>query len=184
MNAGKITTFSHRRLDPLNPDPAAIYLPDIAHALALTCRFKGHCREFYSVAEHSVRVSRLLDGGAAPLALWGLMHDAAEAYLSDVSAPIKSRMFVQAGGKTVSFAAAEDRLLEVIAQALGFPAIDYAAVRGADLTLLVTEARDLLGIDARTWGVSQAALTDVITPWPWQEAKRLFIERFGQLTRA
>ena len=110
------------------------------------------------------------------------MHDAAEAYLSDVSAPIKARLLVQAAGATMSFAETEERLLAVIAGALGFPPIEYAAVRGADLTLLATEARDLLAIDAGAWGVVEPPLPDAITPWPWQEAERQFVARFQELS--
>jgi hypothetical protein len=186
VNGGKITTFTGRHLDPLAAMPDDIDVRDIAHALALTCRFKGHCRGFYSVAEHSVRVSFHLENPAHPdLALWGLMHDAAEAYLADLGGPIKHRFFVQNGAapeaRFVSFGEAEDRLLEVIAASLGFPPVDYAAVRDGDLTLLATEARDLFRIDPRTWGIDQPPLPEALVPWTWQQAEEAFLARFSAL---
>src|ERR1700693_5499467 len=68
------------------PNPADIRIEDIAHALSNQCRFGGHAREFYSVTEHCVRVSQHCRPEDA---LWGLLHDASEAYLSDVPAPLK-----------------------------------------------------------------------------------------------
>lgn len=187
MNGGKITTYTGRHMDPLAAVPDDIDVRDIAHALALTCRFKGHCREFYSVAEHSVRVSFHLEDPAQPhLALWGLMHDAAEAYLADLGGPIKHRFFVQVESDSpeaglVTFGEAEDRLLEVIAASLGFPPVDYAAVRDGDLTLLATEARDLLRTDPRTWGIEQPPLPEQIVPWTWLQAEEAFLARFSAL---
>jgi hypothetical protein len=189
MNGGCITTFTRRRIDPLAARVDDIDLADIAHALALTCRFKGHCRDFYSVAEHSVRVSHTLHTRAAgpAIEMAGLMHDAAEAYLSDLGGPIKSRFFIAAPGARPPlepFDQAEDRLLRVIAEALRFPPIDYDTVRSADLILLATEARDLLGIDARDWGVHEPPLHDPIKPWDWRRAETTFLERFRALAAA
>lgn len=67
-------------------------IQEIAHATAMQCRFTGHVREFYSVAEHSVLVSRLLaeTQGMPELAFEGLMHDAHEAYVSDIASPWKA----------------------------------------------------------------------------------------------
>jgi hypothetical protein len=72
---GSITTFSDVRFWPLLPNPDDIRIEDIAHALSNQCRFAGHAREFYSVAEHCVRVSQLCRPEEA---LWGLLHDASE----------------------------------------------------------------------------------------------------------
>src|SRR4051812_6540197 len=79
-------TISGKAFFPLDPRPADVDIQDIAHALAFQCRFGGHVKEFYSVAEHSVRVSLIC---AHEDAKWGLLHDATEAYLSDIVRPVK-----------------------------------------------------------------------------------------------
>jgi 5'-deoxynucleotidase YfbR-like HD superfamily hydrolase len=147
----------------------------------MKCRFNGHCREFYSVAEHSVRVSLFLEPSGSKLALWGLMHDAAEAYLADLGAPLKKYFHVHHDNKIETFDAAEDRLLAVIAQALQFPAIDYSALREADLTLLATECRDLLDTPPQEWNLPFAPLAQPIRPVSPIEAERQFLTRFTQL---
>jgi uncharacterized protein len=80
-----IRTFTGRLVDPIHLTPEDICIEDIAHALSNQCRFSGHTRRFYSVAEHSVRVSKrcTLD----PLS--ALLHDAPEAYLVDLPRPLK-----------------------------------------------------------------------------------------------
>src|SRR5262249_40410739 len=73
---------------PLQPTTAMLRIEDIAQGLAHECRFNGHVREFYSVAEHCVRVSWLVPQA---FALEGLLHDASEAYLKDVPSPLKKQ---------------------------------------------------------------------------------------------
>lgn len=72
---------------PLDPRPEEIDITDIAHSLALQCRWAGHVKQHYSVAEHCVRVSRIVPKEDA---LWALLHDAAEAYLIDLPRPLKN----------------------------------------------------------------------------------------------
>ncbi len=86
MNS-RIETFSGLYVDPLNMKKEDIRIVDIAHALSMQCRFSGHTSNHYSVAEHSVHVSTRLGNDA--LGLIGLLHDASEAYLVDIPAPIK-----------------------------------------------------------------------------------------------
>lgn len=77
---------SGRLVDLAHPRPDDVDLDDIAHGLAHLCRFDGQCEHFYSVAQHSVLVSRLCEMHAD----WALFHDAHEAYLGDVSSPLKA----------------------------------------------------------------------------------------------
>jgi hypothetical protein len=84
-------TVSGRYLDILDPNPDDIELGDIAHALARVCRFGGMTKTVYTVGEHSIHVADQLwrTHGDLRLAAAGLMHDAAEAYIGDVIAPLK-----------------------------------------------------------------------------------------------
>ena len=88
---GAIDTRSGERITPLDPDPERIDLGDVAHALSNCSRFAGHGVRFYSVARHAVHVSREVEarGGSPTAQRWGLLHDASEAYFSDVPAPVK-----------------------------------------------------------------------------------------------
>jgi hypothetical protein len=157
---------------PLNPSADSVCIEDIAHALALKCRYTGHCTQFYSVAQHAVHVSEIVPTAA----LWGLMHDAAEAYLPDVAAPIKPRL--------TGFQAIEGRVLGVIAVWAGLSFPVPPEVHEADLLLLRTEHRDLMVPPPREWEVDKhyQPLSFRIDPQPPEVAERMFLDRWAQLT--
>lgn len=85
-NERRIQTYSGLYYNYTNPTPEMILLEDIAHHLSNTCRYSGAGSKFVSVAEHSVKVSRLCP---ELFKAEGLMHDAAEAYLWDIPKPAK-----------------------------------------------------------------------------------------------
>lgn len=147
----------------------------IAHALSHLCRFGGHTTEFYSVAQHSVLVSRAC---ARDLALWGLLHDAAEAYLGDVVRPLKLSE-AMAGYRQI-----EAAMLTEIADVYDLPGRGiHDDVRDADEFLCQVEMRDLL--PASVWPVrfSVPVLRAApIVPWPSAVARRKFLDTFDQLT--
>lgn len=92
-------TFTGRKVDVQDPDPSMVDIEDIAHSLSMVCRFGGHCRNFYSVAEHSLLVEflgsirpvqgKLVAAGTPQFQLACLLHDAAEAYIGDIVTPVK-----------------------------------------------------------------------------------------------
>ncbi len=86
-----ITTYSKKPLDPVIAGADEIKLVDIAHALSLMCRANGHFPHFYSVAQHCVNCveEAAARGYSERVQLGCLLHDASEAYLSDVTRPIK-----------------------------------------------------------------------------------------------
>lgn len=84
-----ITTYTGKQFSLDNPE---FDIKDIAHAASMLCRYNGHSRHFYSVAEHSVLVSLLMEELGLGDPLEGLMHDATEAYLSDIPAPFKQSL--------------------------------------------------------------------------------------------
>lgn len=171
-----IQTFTGRQFFPSAPRPEDVDVADIAHALSLQCRFNGHCAAFYSVAEHCVRVSRLLSElypGRRDLALWGLLHDAAEAYVADLPRPVKAMM--------PGFREMEDRVLRVVVARYGLPWPMPAEVCEADDALLVTECRDLMGPCPAPWETDAEPLPTKIEPADPKEAERMFLGRFGEL---
>jgi hypothetical protein len=168
-----IQTHSGRRFNPLKPNPDAIVIQDISHALSMQCRFTGHCRSFYSVAQHSVLVSYLCDESDK---LWGLLHDASEAYLVDVPRPLK---------RTDTFAPyreAEANMQEAICRRFGLPFQEPPSVKKADTALLATEARDLMSPLHPDWKQMVEPLPFKIEPWDPQHAKDMFMKRFFELT--
>lgn len=110
-----ITTWSGRRVDVLNPNPNDITVADVAHALARQCRYNGHLGGFLSVARHSIWVSQYCESYGPVTALWGLFHDAAEAYIGDMVSPFKRSPQMQ------MFREVETQMEMVIAEVLGLP---------------------------------------------------------------
>ena len=84
-------TFTGMKFWHLDPRPDEVCLDDVAHGLSQLCRFSGQTNVFYSVAEHSVRCAELAmsNKSSDKIAMMALMHDAAEAYCSDVPRPLK-----------------------------------------------------------------------------------------------
>jgi 5'-deoxynucleotidase YfbR-like HD superfamily hydrolase len=115
------------------PRPEQISLTDIAHHLSNVCRFGGAVREFYSVAEHCVYVSRLVAPELAPLAL---IHDAQEAYLGDVIKPLKNCL--------PDYQALEHIWEAAIAARFGFASLKHPDIKTADVAAVQAERRDLL----------------------------------------
>src|ERR687896_2738166 len=132
-----LQTVSGRWVNPFEPDPEQLDAGDIARALTNQCRFGGHCRAFYSVGQHSVLVSELVEqrGGDVEDAFAALMHDAAEAYLGDMPHPLKHRSPLGA-----AFRDAEDHLEAAIRSRFRIKG-DRAEIKRADRALLATERR-------------------------------------------
>lgn len=105
-----ISTVSGRFFDILKPEDYEFDIDEIATALSNICRYTGHVNKFYSVAEHSVLVSRLVP---SRLALAGLLHDASEAFVGDVSSPLKRLL--------PDYKRIEERVQEAIADQFGLP---------------------------------------------------------------
>lgn len=171
---GWIQTFTSRKVHPLNLRPEDIDIKDIAHALSLQCRFAGHVKQFYSVAEHSIRVSHCCDKADA---LWGLLHDASEAYLVDLPKPLKCLP------EFAAYRSAEQSAIRVICQRFGLPVEQPESVTKADATLLATEALDLMAPLHPDWQITTIVpLMYPTAPLDWQVAEHEFLHRFSKLS--
>lgn len=164
-------TFSGKRFTPLNPNPDAIVLQDIARGLSMQCRFNGQVKSFYSVAQHSVLVSYICDMQDA---LWGLLHDASEAYICDFSAPLKY------SGKFENYREVEAKLMNAICRRFNLDPKEPASVKRADKLVLATEGRDLLAVRRNDWFRGEE-LPFKISPLSPAEAEALFVNRFYNL---
>jgi uncharacterized protein len=180
-------TYTGRCFWPLDPQAEDIDILDIAHHLALLNRFAGATAEPYSVAEHSLRVSQLVEktvlerlggGRITPMvrdaALWGLLHDATEAYLVDVPRPVKHSRGM------AMYRLYEETLEKTIAQAFGLAMPVPPVIKEADNILLATEQRDLMKNARNSRGFER--LPSTIFPMNWQDAERMFLKRFDYLT--
>ena len=169
---GWIQTFTGRAFWPLAPQPEEVVIEDVAHALAHLCRYTGHTRTFFSVAQHSVLASHAVPAADA---LWALLHDASEAYLADVARPVKAFL--------PEYRVAEERLELCIARRFGLPWPMPASVREADRRLLATERRDLMTRPPAPWLATERVdpYPEVIAPWTPRVAEVQFLARFKEL---
>lgn len=155
----------------MDPKPDEVFIEDIAHALAYTCRFGAHCKIFYSVAEHSLLVSQVVP---APYALCGLMHDATEAYVTDVPRPLKTFL---SGYKAI-----EQGVWRAIATKFGLPLVLPVCVKGADDAVLLAEADLLMSPFAAPWNIPGEPAPVTVTGYSPAITKEKFLNRFYELT--
>ncbi|MBR3810865.1 MAG: hypothetical protein IKJ16_00855 [Agathobacter sp.] len=138
-----ITTYSEKRINPLQPDPKLFDVRDFAHALSLTCRGNGHVKQFFSVGQHCISCAKeaAARGYSQRVVLACLLHDASEAYMSDVPRPLKEIL--------PEYVRAEEKLINLIyTKFLGSPLTEeeQILVKKVDDDLLYFDLRELLGI--------------------------------------
>jgi hypothetical protein len=173
---GWIQTYTGLQFWPQDPSVDDIDIVDIIHSLSNQCRYIGHANHFYSVAQHSV----ICSANVIPKhAKWALMHDASEAYVSDLASPIK-KFFP-------TYMDMEEKIQVVIAEKFGLPYPMPKQITEMDYKVLATEKRDLLGPEPASWGRLPDPLQLVIiaqTPTQAKAAfKKRFIELFGPLNQ-
>lgn len=168
-----VQTFTGRAFWPLDPRPEELFIEDIAHALSHVCRYGGHVRRFYSVAQHSVLAAQ-----AAPpeFALEALLHDASEAYIGDMVSPLK-RMIP-------AFQEIEDGIMRAVAQRYGIPASMSPEVKAIDTALLADEVHALMADPPAMWSTPLTGLGIEIRPWEPRQARAEFLSAFFRLIAA
>lgn len=171
MNDTTMQTYTGKLIDLSRFSTEDVRLPDIAHALALINRYTGHSMVPYSVAQHSVIVSKLVPEEHA---LWGLLHDASEAYLGDVARPLKVML--------PSYVELEHHVQQVIAQVFGLRWPIPAEVKKADNRALIYEKRSLMSVD-HDWGIEAEPVGGALSPYCWQQAKKMFEDRFMEISQ-
>jgi hypothetical protein len=168
-NRSYVRTFSGAEVDLLDPDPESLQLVDIAHHLSKLDRYNGAGAYSYSVGQHSLLVAEVLPPG---LKLWGLLHDATEAYLGDVVAPLKALMR--------DYREIENNLMKRIARRFGLSMPRSSEVKAADKAVMVSEMRQVMNwpdlADAQQFDAAPVRI------WqrPWHDVRDEFLKRFRE----
>lgn len=166
---GWIQTYTGKHIYPLDSRPEEIDIEDIAHSLSNLCRFNGQCLRFYSVAEHSVLVSRFASNSNKLVAL---MHDASEAYLADIPRPLKKNLS--------GYVESEEVLMSAIGNKFGFDWPMPDEVKLLDNRILYDEAYQNMAPITKTWHDPYEPLGVKLEFWTPTEAKNHFLESFSQ----
>jgi len=169
-----LQTFTTRKVYPLDLRLEDIDIRDIAHSLSLLCRYNGHAKHMYSVAEHSVLLAVAAPEGYRREAL---LHDAAEYLLGDVPRPLKVLP------EFAFFREAEAKVEALIFAKFGVASTDIsrAAVAALDHRILANEARALLGPPVDNWTAGIEPLEVCIDGWPPRYAEEIFLDMFCDL---
>jgi len=169
-------TYGGQRFWPLDPRADEVDIWDIAHSLSMQCRYAGHCLQFYSVAEHCVHIARWLDarGHDRQTCLWGLLHDAGEAYVLDMVRPLKRSL--------PQFEAIERRVMSAVTGHFRLPLGVPEIVKECDNRILVDEKMQNMrpGLAWSTDGLEPLDVT--LRFWSPDRAKVEFFDTFLGLT--
>lgn len=171
-NDAWIETYTGIKFNVFDPKSELVNILDIAHALSMCVRFNGHLPYFYSVAEHSWHMSNLVED---KYALAALLHDASEAYFSDIPRPIKY-MFPQVRE-------VDDKVSDCILSKYGVTGID-SSIHTLDRSMCLTEAKHC-GMNTEDWpeGHEQYGVAKVkLRFWSWKTARTMYLNRFDYLT--
>lgn len=176
MPSPHIYTYRGVKFYPLAPRPEDVYIEDIAHPLALKCRWGGHVRRFISIAEHSYWVSMLVPPEDQ---LAGLLHDGGEAYWPDIPRPIKYTAEMT-GPREI-----EKRIFAAIAERFGIPKEKPESVKVADARMCITEGMALMNVPTDVdWELDAEPYPYVrINAWDPETAEQIFLARFNDLTK-
>lgn len=170
-----LQTFTGKAFWPLDPRPEDVDIRDIAHGLSMMCRYNGHCTKFYSVAEHSIILSHCVQ---PRFAFWALLHDAAEAYCSDIPKPLKRFL--------PDFMAIEAKIMRAVCQHFGLPEQEPAEVKDRDYAILADEKAQVMTPEAPGtpgWGELPPPLGVKIEGLYPDEAEARFLKRYGEICR-
>jgi len=176
-----MTTYSGIVFDFVNPTPEMIRIEDIAHALALECRFQNQCEPLYSVAQHSVLVSHF----AVPreerwikddrrFQLTALLHDSAEAYCGDMNKPLKMLL--------PEYKAIENRIYAAIAEKFGLASAIPMEIKEMDERILANEGQRFMHEGWNDAKYDPDPKLYVGRALPPEEAEKQFLFRFKELT--
>lgn len=171
MNATTMQTFTGKLVDLANFTEGDVRLLDISHALSCINRYTGHTITPYSVAQHSVMVSKLCEPQDA---LWGLLHDASEAYLGDVARPLKALL--------PDYVELEQHVQKTIGRHFGMSWPMPKSVKVADNRALIAEKRALMSVE-HDWGIEADPVMVPINPYCWQQARQMFENRFREIVK-
>ena len=176
-----IQTYTGRLVNPFDIKEGDISIEDIAHSLSMQCRFNGNTNKFYSVAEHSINVSLILSSMPAKTQLLGLLHDATEAYLSDIPTPVKKYL--------PDYLSIEEKLSTDIYRELhpqygDLSVNDFYLVNLVDKELTVLEGREFMG--GKVWDNKPSSFGpnpgfSLDTVWGVEEIKDMYLELYSRL---
>jgi hypothetical protein len=175
MNVGPtIMLRSGAWFDFCAPADSDFTIEDIAQGLANICRYSGQCSSFYSVAEHSVLVSEV----AAGFEFEGLLHDAAEAFMGDITRPLKQIL--------PEYKRIEHEVETAIFERFGISSTPAPEVKRADLRVLAAEQQQIMPKGTDWWVQSEKIIPApvVVRHLPPDEAKQLFLARYEALRPA
>lgn len=170
MSSHRISLLSGGHFDFKDLEQSVYEISDVAHNLSMCCRFSGSVRKHYSVAQHSVLVSRCVPPEHA---LSGLMHDMSESVMSDINSPLKALL--------PQYKAFEKKVEKFMFARMGLPFPMHPSIKLADISVFLAENRDLRQIESYWAGVE--AYDKRIVPWSAEKAKREFLKRYEELTQ-